>query len=184
MIMTTRVTITVNGRPYAGEIDPRITLVDFIRKHAGLTGTHVGCTYEGRCGACTVLLDGQAVKSCLVFAAQADGSEVRTVEGLASNGALNPVQEAFWRCHGLQCGFCTPGMLATACDLLSDAGSRELSDAEIREQISGNICRCTGYVHIVEAIQAASDKVRDLPQAERDGVLGISPLTAEGVHHD
>lgn len=109
-----------------------------------------------------------------MLAVQADGSTVRTIEGLASNGTLNPVQDAFWRRHGLQCGFCTPGMLATACDLLCDNGSGELSESDIREQISGNICRCTGYVHIVEAIKDAAAQVRDLPASERERLLGVA----------
>jgi carbon-monoxide dehydrogenase small subunit len=170
---TAQVTLTVNGRPTTEQVDLRTTLVDLIRR-MGLTGTHVACTYEGRCGACTVLMDGFAVKSCLVLAVQADGAEVRTVEGLETDDGLHPVQDAFWRHHGLQCGYCTPGMLMTTCDLLRVAGDSALDEADIREGISGNLCRCTGYVHIVESIRTASTAVRALPAAERNRLLGSS----------
>jgi aerobic-type carbon monoxide dehydrogenase small subunit (CoxS/CutS family) len=141
--------ITVNGRVYGEDVEPRLLLVDLIRGRLGLTGTHVGCEH-GVCGACTVRLDGVAVRSCLLFAVQADGAEVTTVEGLAADGALTPLQEAFRRHHALQCGFCTPGILIGAEDLLASAAhpSREA----IEELLSGHLCRCTGYTPIVDAI--------------------------------
>jgi aerobic-type carbon monoxide dehydrogenase small subunit (CoxS/CutS family) len=145
----TSIRITVNGRVYGEDVEARLLLADFVRGHLGLTGTHVGCEH-GVCGACTVRLDGVAVRSCLLFAVQADGAEVTTVEGLAENGALTPLQEAFRRHHALQCGFCTPGILIGAEDLLARAArpSREA----IEELLSGHLCRCTGYTPIVDAI--------------------------------
>src|ERR687885_321742 len=139
------VTVTVNGKSYTREVEPRQLLVYFIREQLGLTGTHVGCD-TSQCGACTVLLDGVAVKSCTVLAVQADGSRIETVEGLEQDGQLHPLQEGFLQEHGLQCGFCTPGMLMTAKALLAQTASP--SEAEIRRAISGNLCRCTGYVNI------------------------------------
>jgi carbon-monoxide dehydrogenase small subunit len=147
--------IRVNGTLRESEVEPRALLVQFLREVCGLTGTHVGCE-TGVCGACTVLVDGQAVKSCTMFAVQADGSEVTTVEGLASNGELHPVQEGFWECHGLQCGYCTPGMIMTAVQLLERNGSP--SRDEIRHGLDGNLCRCTGYSHIVDAVEHAAKK--------------------------
>jgi len=152
-----RVRIRINGREYEGEVEPRKLLVDFIRDDLGFTGTHVGCEH-GVCGACTVLLNNEIVRSCLMFAVQADGAELRTVEGLAPNATdLHPLQEAFWELHGLQCGFCTPGILLTAEALLKERS--DPSEDEIREWISGNLCRCTGYQNIIAAIQAAGKKM-------------------------
>jgi aerobic-type carbon monoxide dehydrogenase small subunit (CoxS/CutS family) len=149
--------ITINGRDYRGEAEPRRLLVDFIRDDLGLTGTHVGCEH-GVCGACTVLLDSVPVRSCLMFAVQADGAQLRTVEGLAPSAtALHPLQQSFWELHGLQCGFCTPGILLTAEALLKE--NPDPSEEEIREWISGNLCRCTGYQNIVAAIQDAAKKL-------------------------
>ena len=155
--MAEQVALVVNGVPRTVEVEPRRLLVQLLREDLGLTGTHIGCD-TSQCGACTVLVDGQAVKSCTMLAVQADGSAVTTVEGLASAGALHPLQQAFWEKHGLQCGFCTPGMLMTAADLLMrDA---EPSDATIRHAIEGNICRCTGYQNIVAAIREAAAMLR------------------------
>jgi aerobic carbon-monoxide dehydrogenase small subunit len=147
------VTIDVNGAPRSAEIEPRTLLVHFLRDHLGLTGTHVGCD-TSQCGACTVLLDGMAVKSCSLFAVQVEGRKVTTIEGIAKDGKLHPVQQAFWDQHGLQCGFCTPGMIISACDLL--AKNPHPSEAEIRAGLEGNLCRCTGYNNIVKAVQQAA----------------------------
>jgi carbon-monoxide dehydrogenase small subunit len=147
--------IRVNGTLRESEVEPRVLLVEFLRESCGLTGTHVGCE-TGVCGACTVLVDGKAVKSCTMFAAQAEGSEVTTVEGLAHNGEMHPVQEGFWECHGLQCGYCTPGMIMTAVQLLERNSSP--SRDEIRHALDGNLCRCTGYSHIVDAVEHAAKK--------------------------
>jgi aerobic carbon-monoxide dehydrogenase small subunit len=149
----TDVAITVNGRLRKAHLEPRTLLVHFLRENLNLTGTHVGCDTT-QCGACTILLDGRAVKSCTVFAAQADGSEVTTIEGLAKNGELHPLQQGFWEEHGLQCGYCTPGMIMAAVHLLNTNPSP--TERQIREGISGNLCRCTGYQHIVNAIQYAA----------------------------
>jgi len=151
------ITVIINGEKHTRKIDARTLLVHFIREDLGLTGTHVGCDTTS-CGACTVSLDGEAVKSCTVFAVQADGATIETVEGIATNGKLHPLQEGFWERHGLQCGFCTPGMLISARALL--ARNPKPTDDEIRHGISGNLCRCTGYNKIVEAIQYAADKLR------------------------
>jgi len=151
------VAITVNGTRRAQEVEPRLLLVHFLRETLGLTGTNVGCD-TSQCGACTVLLDGQAVKSCTLLAVQADGAAVTTIEGLAKNGALHPLQQAFWDKHGLQCGFCTPGMIMTACDLLQR--SKDPSEAEIRHGLEGNLCRCTGYQNIVAAVQEAARQMK------------------------
>jgi len=148
-----RISVTVNGKRRQADVEPRLLLVHFLREHLRLTGTHVGCDTT-QCGACTVLVDGRSAKSCTMFAVQADGSDVTTIEGLAANGQLHPLQEAFWEEHGLQCGFCTPGMIMTAVTLLADNPTP--SEREIREGIAGNFCRCTGYQHIVNAIQHAS----------------------------
>ncbi len=152
-----RVRVTVNGVPREAEVETRTLLVHFLRDTLKLTGTHIGCDTTN-CGACTVLLDGRAVKSCTVLAVQADGREVRTVEGLEEDGKLHPVQEGFVQEHGLQCGFCTPGMMMTAVAFL--ARNPRPTEEEIRQAISGNLCRCTGYVNIVKAIQHAAEKVR------------------------
>jgi carbon-monoxide dehydrogenase small subunit len=146
--------VTVNGKRRQADVEPRLLLVHFLREHLRLTGTHVGCDTT-QCGACTVLVDGRSAKACTMFAVQADDSEITTIEGLAADGQLHPLQEAFWEEHGLQCGFCTPGMIMTAVTLLADNPAP--SERDIREGISGNFCRCTGYQHIVNAIQRASN---------------------------
>ncbi len=148
--------VTVNGTRYQRAVEPRLLLSDFLRHELGLTGTHVGCEH-GVCGACTVLLDGRPIRSCLMFAVQAHGHEIITVEGLGTVDHLHPVQEAFREAHGLQCGFCTPGILTTVVAFLEQHPNP--SEEEIREAISGNLCRCTGYQHIVEAIQLAAQKM-------------------------
>ena len=150
-----RVSLTVNGVQYTEEVEPRLLLVHLIRDKLGLTGTHVGCD-TSNCGACTVHLDGEAVKSCTVLAVQAGGADVTTIEGIGSEGELHPLQEAFWKHHGLQCGYCTPGMIMAAANLLADNPTP--SEEQIREGISGNFCRCTGYQHIVNAVQYAASK--------------------------
>lgn len=151
------VTININGTDYSGEIEPRLLLVHFIRENAGLTGTHVGCDTTS-CGACTVLLEGRAVKSCTLFAVQANGKPITTVEGLAQDGKLHPIQEGFHEKHGLQFGFCTPGMMMTSVAFLNK--NPNPTEDEIRWAISGNLCRCTGYVNIVEAVKYAAEKMR------------------------
>jgi aerobic carbon-monoxide dehydrogenase small subunit len=160
--MSTRVpvTLTVNGRRRSAEVEPRLLLVHFLREHLGLTGAHVGCD-TSNCGACTVHLDGQAVKSCTVFAVQADGAEVTTIEGLGQTGALHPLQEAFWEHHGLQCGYCTPGMIMAAADILRT--NPDPSVEEIRHGLEGNLCRCTGYHNIIKAVQAAARGAQGRP---------------------
>jgi carbon-monoxide dehydrogenase small subunit len=150
-----QVSITVNGRKRKGVVEPRMLLVHFLREQLNLTGAHVGCD-TSQCGACTVLMDGRSVKSCTVFAVQADGSEVTTIEGLAKDGQLHPLQEGFWEEHGLQCGYCTPGMIMSAVNLLND--TPKPTEEQIRQGIVGNLCRCTGYQHIVNAIQYAANK--------------------------
>jgi aerobic carbon-monoxide dehydrogenase small subunit len=155
MSATVRVDITVNGERHESEIEPRLLLVHYLREVLGLTGTHVGCD-TSNCGACTVHLDGDAVKSCTVLAAQADGAEVTTIEGLGSDGDLHPLQEAFWEHHGLQCGYCTPGMIMAAADLLERNPSP--SEEEVRHALEGNLCRCTGYHNIVRAVMAAAGR--------------------------
>jgi len=152
------ISVTVNGQSQAAEVESRLLLVHFIREQLSLTGTHIGCDTSS-CGACTVLLDGKAVKSCTLFAVQADGCNVETIEGVADGGQLHPLQEGFWEKHGLQCGYCTPGMIMSAKALL--ANNPNPTEAEIRQGISGNLCRCTGYVKIVEAIQYAAEKLRE-----------------------
>ncbi|HEV7857214.1 MAG TPA: (2Fe-2S)-binding protein [Pyrinomonadaceae bacterium] len=149
--------MTVNGVAREHEVEPRLLLVHYLRDVLNLTGTHVGCD-TSTCGACTVFVDGQAVKSCTMFAVQADGSEVTTIEGLAREGQLHPVQEGFWECHGLQCGYCTPGMIIAAAQLIER--TPQPTEAEIRHGLEGNLCRCTGYQHIVEAVQYAAEKTR------------------------
>jgi carbon-monoxide dehydrogenase small subunit len=151
------ISITVNGEAYQRAVEPRLLLSDFLRHELGLTGTHVGCEH-GVCGACTVLFDGQPVRSCLMFAIQADGHEVTTVEGLGTPDRLHPIQEAFREAHGAQCGFCTPGILMTLVPFLAE--NPHPSDGEIREAITGNLCRCTGYQHIVDAVRLAAEKMR------------------------
>src|SRR4051794_38095787 len=153
--MKRAISVTVNGVTHSQEVEPRLLLVHYLRDVLNLTGTHIGCE-TSLCGACTVFLDGQAVKSCTMFAVQADGATVTTIEGLANNGDLHPVQEGFWECHGLQCGYCTPGMIMTGAQLL-ERNSNPTAE-EIRHGLEGNLCRCTGYQHIVEAMQYAASK--------------------------
>ena len=154
--------LTVNGVPHSADVEPRLLLVHLLREKLGLTGTHVGCDTSS-CGACTVLLDGVPVKSCTVLAVQADGAKVTTVEGLERDGKLHPVQLGFWEEHGLQCGYCTPGMMLTACALLER--NKSPTEGDIREAISGNLCRCTGYVNIVKAIQHAAARIKETSDA-------------------
>ncbi len=150
------VSLTVNGTQHTSDVEPRLLLVEYLRDVLNLTGTHVGCD-TSNCGACTVVLNGNAVKSCTIFAVQADGGDVTTVEGLAQNGELHPLQEGFWEMHGLQCGFCTPGMIMSAHELLQKNPSP--TEAEIRHGLAGNFCRCTGYHNIVKAVQYAAEKM-------------------------
>jgi aerobic-type carbon monoxide dehydrogenase small subunit (CoxS/CutS family) len=157
------ITVTVNGREHRAEVEPRMLLVDFLRDRLGLTGTHIGCEH-GVCGTCTVLLDGRSVRSCITLAVQADGAKVRTVEDLADGGQLHPLQEEFWDKQGLQCGYCTPGMLLRACELLEH--NPDPTPEQVREGIASNLCRCTGYQFITEAVLAAAQRMRT---AERPG---------------
>ena len=154
--MTLPVKMTINGTNYRHEVEPRMLLVHYIREVVGLTGTHVGCD-TSQCGACTIILNGQAVKACNVFAVQADGAQIMTIEGLAKNGQLHPIQEGFWEKHGLQCGFCTPGMIMAVYQLLGRYPKP--TEAQIRHQLEGNLCRCTGYHNIVKAVQYAAEKM-------------------------
>jgi len=154
---THEIQVTVNGAGHQLKVESRLLLVHLLRESLRLTGTHIGCDTT-HCGACTVLLDGEPVKSCTVLAVQADGAAITTVEGLEQNGKLHPIQEAFWEKHGLQCGYCTPGMMMTGCALL--ARDKDPSEADIRQAISGNLCRCTGYSNIVKAIKAAAEQLR------------------------
>ena len=169
--MTEHIALTVNGRPREADVEPRRLLVQFIREDLELTGTHVGCD-TSQCGACTVHVDGAAVKSCTMLAVQADGSSVTTIEAMASDGELHPLQNAFWEKHGLQCGFCTPGMIMTAADLLARIPNP--SDDEIRHALEGNFCRCTGYQNIVAAIREAARKIR--------AGAGATPAPAAGTN--
>ena len=155
--MKKSINITVNGVSRQDDVEPRLLLVHYIRDVLGLTGTHVGCE-TSICGACTVILDGQSAKSCTMFAVQADGANITTIEGMAANGDLHPVQEGFWEQHGLQCGYCTPGMIMAAAQILDR--NPDPSDAEIRHGLEGNLCRCTGYQHIVDAVQYAARKMK------------------------
>jgi carbon-monoxide dehydrogenase small subunit len=155
-----RVSMTVNGGRYDQDVEPRLLLVHFLRDTLGLTGTHVGCD-TSNCGACTVHLNGDAVKSCTVLAVQADGSEVTTIEGMGTEDSLHPLQEAFWKNHGLQCGYCTPGMIMASADLL--AKNPEPSEEEVREALAGNLCRCTGYHNIVKAVLDAAETTKGVP---------------------
>jgi len=152
-----QITVTVNGVTHTHDVEPRMLLVHYLRESLNLTGTHIGCD-TSQCGACTVLMNGKAVKSCTVFAVQADGAQITTIEGLARNGQLHPVQEGFWEMHGLQCGYCTPGMILTAVDLLQRIPNP--SEEQIRHYLEGNLCRCTGYQNIVRAVQYAAEKMR------------------------
>ena len=153
-----KIRLKINGEEREAEVEPRLLLVHLIRETLGLTGTHIGCD-TSNCGACTVLLDGKPIKSCTIFAVQADGREVLTVEGLAKDGELHPIQEGFWQEHGLQCGFCTPGMLMTGYAFLQQNANP--SEDEIRQAISGNLCRCTGYVNIVKSVEYAARKLQE-----------------------
>jgi len=155
---TIQVHMTVNGTPYEGAVDPRTTLVDFLRGQLGLVGTHVGCEH-GVCGACTIIVNGQSARSCLMLAVQADGATLLTVEGLARDGELHPIQEAFMKEHGLQCGFCTPGFLMSVYDLLEH--NADPSDDEIRDFLGGQLCRCTGYQSILGAVRRAAEMLRE-----------------------
>jgi carbon-monoxide dehydrogenase small subunit len=152
-----KISLSINDEKFDADIEARLLLVHLLRDYAGLTGTHIGCE-TSICGACTVHVDGQAVKSCTMLAVQTDGSKVTTIEGLAKNGTLHPVQEGFWECHGLQCGYCTPGMIMTSCALLADNPSP--SEDEIRHGLEGNLCRCTGYQNIVESVKYAAERMR------------------------
>ncbi len=163
-----QVSMTINGTTLTADVEPRTLLVHLIREHGGLTGTQIGCDTSS-CGACTVLWDGATVKSCTVLAVQAEGAEITTIEGLTSSGSLHPVQEGFWERHGLQCGFCTPGMIMSAVGLLES--NPDPDEDEIRHAIDGNLCRCTGYHNIVRAIEYASARIRGVtpPPAEWEG---------------
>ena len=154
--MKISVALTVNGKPVSAEVSARTLLVEFLRDHLQLTGTHIGCD-TAQCGACTVLVDGKAVKSCNLLAVQAQGAQLLTIEGLATNGSLHPMQEAFKRHHGLQCGFCTPGMVMTAVGLAQQ--NKEPTEAQIREALDGNFCRCTGYHNIVKAVKSGIEEM-------------------------
>ncbi len=156
-------TVTVNGTTHRHEVEPRLLLVHYLREVLGLTGTHIGCDTTS-CGACTVMMNGLAVKSCTILAAQADGAQITTVEGLTRDGQLHPIQEGFWEEHGLQCGFCTPGIMITVLQILER--NPNPTEAEIRHGLEGNLCRCTGYQHIVKAVQYAARKMRQ-PAAAR-----------------
>ena len=155
--MKKTIQVTVNGRNYIEDVEPRLLLSHFLRETIGLTGTHIGCVI-GECGACTILLDGKLVKSCLLFAPQADGKKIVTIEGLASDGELHPVQEAFVQCYGLQCGYCTPGMILAAHYLLTK--NPDPTEAEIRKGLEGNLCMCTGYMQIVDAVKEAAQALK------------------------
>jgi carbon-monoxide dehydrogenase small subunit len=150
------VSMTINGAPQSHEVEPRLLLVHYIREYAGLTGTHVGCD-TSQCGACTVHVNGMAVKSCTLLAVQCEGAQLQTIEGLAKDGKLHPIQEGFWEKHGLQCGFCTPGMIMSAYQMLQR--NPRPTEAQIRHDLEGNLCRCTGYHNIVKAIQYAAEKM-------------------------
>ena len=166
------ISATVNGRTYKNEVEPRTLLVHYLRDQLNLTGTHVGCD-TSQCGACTVLMNGISVKSCTVLAAQADGAEITTIEGLAKGTQLHPIQEGFWEKHGLQCGFCTPGMIMSAYDLLQN--NPNPSEEEIRHGLEGNLCRCTGYHNIVKAVQYAAAKMRGEEVVESGAEASAQP---------
>ena len=159
---TTHITVTVNGEQHEADVEARLLLVHFLRDNLGLTGTHVGCD-TSNCGACTIHVNGQSAKSCTMLAVQADGNTITTIEGMANGATLHPLQQAFWDQHGLQCGFCTPGMIMQAAWLLDQ--NPEPNEEEIREGISGNLCRCTGYVNIVKAVQQAAGEMRAAAEA-------------------
>ncbi|WP_322488126.1 (2Fe-2S)-binding protein [Chloroflexus sp.] len=159
----TTITVTVNGVRYTSEVEPRVLLVHYLREHLNLTGTHIGCD-TSQCGACVVHINGVSVKSCTTLAVQCDGAEITTIEGLAHNGQLHPLQEGFWEKHGLQCGFCTPGMIMAAADLLKR--NPNPTDEDIRHGLEGNLCRCTGYENIVRAVRYAAEKMASAPTAD------------------
>lgn len=167
VLLVTAISVTVNGKQYHSDVDPRLLLVHYLREHLNLTGTHIGCD-TSQCGACVVLVNGESVKSCTMLAVQAHGAEVTTIEGLARNGELHPLQEGFWEKHGLQCGFCTPGMIMAAYDLLQQ--NPNPTDDEIRHGIEGNLCRCTGYENIVRAVQYAAARMRGEPVTRAETV--------------
>ncbi len=173
------ISVKVNGIGYHHQVEPRLLLVHYLREVLGLTGTHIGCDTTS-CGACTIFMNGIAVKACTVLAVQADGAELLTVEGLAHDGKLHPIQEGFWEEHGLQCGFCTPGMMLTALQLL--ARNPDPTEEEIRHSLDGNLCRCTGYQHIVNSIQYAAKKMRaeHIPAIPVSGAAEARPATAGG----
>ena len=175
--MSRTIHVTVNGEVREAAVEPRLLLVDFLRETLGLTGTHVGCD-TSQCGACTVHLDGASVKACTLFAVQAEGREVTTIEGMAQNGTLHPLQEAFRETHGLQCGFCTPGMIMAAADLLKH--NDDPSEAEIRHALEGNYCRCTGYHNIIRAVQHAARHQRGSDEVER---IDVGDDLVEPVRH-
>jgi aerobic carbon-monoxide dehydrogenase small subunit len=160
-----QVSVTVNGTTYTDEVEPRLLLVHYLRDVLNLTGTHVGCD-TSQCGACNVLMNGDAVKSCTVLAVQADGADIMTIEGLAKDGELHPIQEGFWEMHGLQCGFCTPGMIMTSVNLLKN--NPNPTEQEIRHGLEGNLCRCTGYQNIVKSVQWAAEKMNGATAAAGD----------------
>ncbi|OGP96203.1 MAG: carbon monoxide dehydrogenase [Deltaproteobacteria bacterium RBG_16_55_12] len=162
--MKKTIQVTINGRTYTEDVEPRLLLAHFLRENIGLTGTHVGCVI-GECGACSILLNGRLVKSCLLFAPQADGKEILTIEGLATNGALHPIQEAFVQCYGLQCGYCTPGMILAAHYLLMK--NPDPTEEDIRKGLEGNLCMCTGYMQIVEAVKEAAMYLRKSKAEDR-----------------
>lgn len=166
--MSQKISVTVNGQSYSQEVEPRLLLVNFLRDVLRLTGTHVGCDTSS-CGACTILVNGKATKSCTLFAVQAHGCDITTIEGLALNGELHPLQEAFRECHGLQCGFCTPGMIMTSVEFLQQNPSP--SETEIRESLEGNFCRCTGYQNIVRSVQYAAEKMNVKQIKEKEAVV-------------
>ena len=159
-----RVSMTVNGAQQSADVEPRLLLVHFLRETLGLTGTHVGCD-TSNCGACTVHLNGEAVKSCTLLAVQADGAEVKTIEGMGQEGALHPLQEAFWEHHGLQCGYCTPGMIMASIDIINRHGG-DLDEHTVRHELEGNICRCTGYHNIVKSVLDAASRMKVSMAAE------------------
>jgi carbon-monoxide dehydrogenase small subunit len=175
MSTTVQVRLTVNGDEREADVEPRLLLVHLLRDNLGLTGTHVGCD-TSNCGACTVHVDGEAVKSCTVLAVQADGAQVTTIEGMGQEGALHPLQEAFWTDHGLQCGYCTPGMIMAAADLLARrAGGDPITEDEVRHGLEGNLCRCTGYHNIVKAVLSAAKEMEGAAQAPE-------PAAGQEVH--
>ena len=166
------ISVTVNGRTHKSDVEPRTLLVHYLRDQLNLTGTHVGCD-TSQCGACTILMDGSSVKSCTVLAIQADGADITTIEGLARDGNLHALQEGFWEKHGLQCGFCTPGMIMSACDLLQR--NPNPTESDIRHGLEGNLCRCTGYQNIVKAVQYAAAKMRGEEPVESGAEAATQP---------